>query len=165
MRFLLLIVSIVFAGCSEVSPPPRPPLPGTPRPSMSRDDGKPAPFPPNFTIVFTREYGMWQYRTCTLEINLYVNADAAELECVTTGNRHERFRTERPGFDATRLRQLAEAADLYGSNHVGEDMTPGDGTFDTLRFRPAGGGRAVVLVTSRTTASRISRRDGISSNF
>jgi len=59
-----------------------------------------------------------------------------------------KFITDRPGFDATRLRQLAEAADLYGPNNIGEDLTPTDGAFDTLRFRPVAGGRAVVLVTS-----------------
>ena len=48
----------------------------------------------------------------------------------------------------TRLRQLAQSADLYGPSHTGADLTPTDGMFDTLRFRPVGGGRAVVLVTS-----------------
>jgi hypothetical protein len=46
------------------------------------------------------------------------------------------------------LRRLAQAADLYGGDHIGEDSTPGDGAFETLRFRPVEGGCAVVLVTS-----------------
>lgn len=148
MRFLLLIMSVGLVACSDVPPPPQPPPPGMPRPSAPRDNAESALFPPNFTIIFTREYGMWKYRACTLELSLFLNTDHAAVECVTTDNRHERFSTYLPGFDSTRLRQLAQAADLYESNHVGEDVTPTDGTFETLRFCPVAGGRAVVLVTS-----------------
>lgn len=161
MRFLLLMVSVVLVACSDVSPPPQPAPPGMPRPSAPLDHAESAVFPPHFTIVFTREYGMWKYRTCTLEVSLFLNTDRAGLECVTTDNKHERFITDLPDFDATRLRQLAQAADLYGSNHIGEDVTPTDGKFETLRFRPVAGGRAVVLVTSgnRSFEEQQARRD------
>jgi hypothetical protein len=156
MRFLFWLLPLLLVACSDVSPPPQPPPPGVPRPvapgAAWRHNAESTAFPPNFTIVFTREYGMWKYRTCTIEISLFLNTDRASLECVTTDNKHEKFTGELPVFDTTRLRHLAEAADLYGSDHIGEDLTPTDGTFDTLRFRPVGGGRAVVLVTSGNTS-------------
>jgi hypothetical protein len=151
-RLLFLMLSIVLAACSKGSPPPPPPQPrpvGTIRPSAPSPNAEVGAFPEHFTIVFTREYGMWKYRTCTLEVSLFLNTDRAAIECVTTDDKHEKFSTNLRGFDETRLRQLAEAADLYTSDHVGEDLTPTDGMFDTLRFRPVSGGRAVVLVTSR----------------
>jgi hypothetical protein len=37
---------------------------------------------------------------------------------------------------------------MWTHNHIGEDITPTDGKFETLRFRPVAGGRAVVVVTS-----------------
>jgi len=135
MRLLLLMLSVMLVACSDVSPPPQPPPPGMARPSVLRENAESAVFPPNFTIIFTREYGWWKYRACTLEVSLFLNTDRASLECVTPDGKHERFSTDLPGFDATRLRQLAQAADLYGSNHIGEDVTPTDGKFETLRFR------------------------------
>lgn len=78
-----------------------------------------------------------------------MNRNHAELECEPiTGSRVKSTQDLRIA-DAFRLRRLAVAADLYGPDHIGDDSTPGDGAFDTLRFRPAAGGRAVVLVTSR----------------
>jgi hypothetical protein len=60
MRFLLLMLSVVLVACSDVSRPPQPPPPpGIPRPSAPSDNEESAVFPPNFTIVVTREYGMW----------------------------------------------------------------------------------------------------------
>ena len=161
MRFLLLMLSLVLVACSDVSRPPQPPPPGTPRPAAPRENPERAGFPSNFTIIFTRQYGYWKYRACTLEVNLYLNTDRASIECVTTDNKHERFSTDLPGFDTTRLRQLAEAADLYGANHIGEDATPTDGKLETLRFRPVAGGRTVVLVTSgnRSFEDQQARRD------
>jgi hypothetical protein len=147
-RILLLTLPFALAACSDVSAPPPPPPPGVPTDAARRNYPESTAFPPNFTIVLTREYGMWKYRAYTLEIDLFLSTYRARLECVTTEDNHEKFITDRPGFDATRLRQLAEAADLYGPNNIGEDLTPTDGAFDTLRFRPVAGGRAVVLVTS-----------------
>lgn len=128
---------------------------------MPRYTAESTAFPLNFTIIFTREYGMWKYRTCSLEVSLFLSTDRAGLECVTADNRHEKFSGELPGVDATRLRQLAQAADLYGPNHIGDDITPTDGIFETLRFRPVAGGRAVVLVTSanRSFEDQQARRD------
>ena len=57
-------------------------------------------------------------------------------------------RRELTDEEARRLRRLAEAADLFGPDHIGEDFTPMDGILETLRFRPVAGGRAAVLVTS-----------------
>jgi hypothetical protein len=92
---------------------------------------------------------MWLYRSCTLEITLLLhNVNRTELDCETTsGGRVKRARhLSLP--EAFRLRRLALSADLYGSDHIGNDLTPTDGLFETLRFRPVAGGRAVVLVTS-----------------
>jgi hypothetical protein len=92
---------------------------------------------------------MWKYRSCALRIDLWpMNRNHAELECEPiTGSRVKGTQDLRIA-DAFRLRRLVVGADLYGPDHIGDDLTPGDGAFDTLRFRPAGGGRAVVLVTS-----------------
>jgi hypothetical protein len=92
---------------------------------------------------------MWKYRSCALRIDLWpLNRNHAELECEPmTGSRVKSTQDLRIA-DAFRLRRLAVAADLYGPDHIGDDLTPGDGTFETVRLRPSGGGRAVVLVTS-----------------
>jgi hypothetical protein len=160
MRLLLLTMSVVLIACSEASPPP-PPIPGAARPPESRAIAPSAAFSPNFTIVFTREYGYWLYRTCAVEISLFLNTDRLTVECVTTTDKHKKFSRVMAPSDVTRVRELAQAADLYGSDHIGEDSTPTDGVFETLRFRPVAGGRAVVLVTSgnRSFEDNPARRD------
>jgi hypothetical protein len=91
---------------------------------------------------------MWKFRTCTLEVGVFVNANRVSLECEPTGGARVKVNQELAAEEVTRLRELVIAADLYGAEHIGEDRTPNDGIFETLRFRPTGGGRAVVLVTS-----------------
>jgi hypothetical protein len=160
MRLLLSTMSVVVIACSEASPPP-PPVPGAARPAERRAIASSTAFPANFTIVFTRQYGYWLYRTCAVEISLFLNTDRLTVECVTTTDKHEKFSRVLAPSDAARVRELAQAADLYGSDHIGEDFTPTDGRFDTLRFRPVAGGRAVVLVTSgnRSFEDQPARRD------
>jgi hypothetical protein len=148
MRYLLVLIPVLLVGCSEVSTPPQPPPPGAVRADEPRDNADSGDFPPHFTVVFTREYGMWKYRACTLEISLFLNTNRATLECDTTDSARVNSNRELVDGEATRLRRLAQAADLYGPDHIGRDLTPTDGVFETLRFRPVAGGRAVVLVTS-----------------
>jgi hypothetical protein len=83
-----------------------------------------------------------------VEVDLFLNVNRMTRECVTTDDKHEKVDRELTDREANGLRQLARAADLYGPYHIGEDLTPTDGKFETLRFRPVAGGRAVVLVTS-----------------
>lgn len=164
-RALIVAASVLTAGCSEVQAPASPPLPPSPPPPPAFQeryaDADPTQFPSHFTILFTREYGMWKYRARTLDVSLFPNANQARLLCspaerapVTTG----RALTV---DEASRLRRLAERADLYRADHIGRDTTPTDGIFDTIRFRPVAGGRAVVLVTSgnRSFANDEGRRD------
>lgn len=159
--FLLLLIPAFMVGCSEVSPPPQPPPPGAVRADEPRGGADSKEFPRHFTVVFTREYGMWKYRACMLEISLFLNTNRAALECDTAGGARMKSTQELADGDATRLRQLAQAADLYGPDHLGQDVTPTDGVFETLRFRPVAGGRAVVLVTSgnRSFVDQEARRD------
>lgn len=154
------------ASCSEAQapaalpPPPSPPPP--PRFQERYADADPTEFPSHFTIVFTREYGMWKYHACRLEVNLFLNANEARLLCYPAERAPvAAARRALTAEEAARLRRLAERADLYRADHVGRDTTPMDGTFDTIRFRPVGGGRAVVLVTSgnRSFANDEGRRD------
>jgi hypothetical protein len=119
-------------------------------------------FPPHFSLVFTREYGYSKYRRCTLEIDLFLKSTRATLECDPTGGgEYVAARRELTDDEAGRLRRLTEAADLFGPDHIGEDLTPMDGTLETLRFRPVAGGRAAVLVTSgnRSFVDQDARRD------
>lgn len=161
MRYLPLLIAFLLVGCSEVSPPPQPPPPGAVRADEPRDNADPGDFPSHFTVVFRREYGMWKYRACTLEISLFLNTNRATLECDTADGARVNAHQELADGEATRLRRLAQAADLYGPDHIGRDLTPTDGVFETLRFRPVAGGRAVVLVTSgnRSFVDHEARRD------
>ena len=88
------------------------------------------------------------YESCALEIGLFVGQNDASLTCQVTRGGRVRFAEQLSEIQAGLLRQLVEAANLYGPDHVGLDITPGDGIFETLRFQPAGGGRAAVVVTS-----------------
>lgn len=151
-------------SCSEIQAPASPPLPQPPPAPGYREhyaDADPTDFPSHFTIVFTREYGMWEYRTCALEASLYLNASQASLICYATERARVTAGRALTVDEADRLRRLAERADLYRGDHIGRDVTPTDGTFDTIRFRPIAGGRAVVLVTSgnRSFAENDARRE------
>jgi hypothetical protein len=146
MRYLFFLVPLVLAGCVEAPAPPPPPdaaQPGqAPTPAVSTT------FPSNFTVTLRRDHGMWAYRACSLEISLYPKTSRASFTCDAVEGENVRSTREMTDDEVTDLRRLAEAADLYGGDHIGEDNTPGDGAFETLRIRPVGGGRAVVLVTS-----------------
>jgi len=144
MRLFVLIAALL-SGCSEVAPPPPPQPGGVP---AAEPNTEPEGFPSLFTVTFTREYGLWKFRVCTLEIALFMNTNRASLECEPANGARVVAARELSVEQVTRLRELAKAADLYGPEHVGQDLTPGDGIFETLRIRPAGGGRAAVLVTS-----------------
>ena len=155
MRHFLVLMAAFVCGCSDVTPPPPPP------PGGVRAAEAPAGFPQNFTVMFTREYGMWRYRACTLEIGLFVDSNRASLDCEPTDGTRVNVARELAVGQVTRLRELVQAADLYGTDHIGQDGTPTDGIFETLRFRPVEGGRAAVLVTSgnKSFVNREARRD------
>lgn len=148
MRRLIVLMAFSVLACSEVAPPPQPQPPGEASAGEPRRRSEPEEFPHNFTLVFTREYGMWTFRACTLEVGLFVNASRVSLECEPTRGARVKVGQQLAAEEVTRLRELVIAADLYGAEHIGEDRTPNDGIFETLRFRPTGGGQAVVLVTS-----------------
>jgi hypothetical protein len=120
---------------------------------MQRMIAYPTDFPSHFTFVFSREYGMWKYRACTLELNLLLNANRATVRCYPAARAPVTAGRDLTVEEAGRVRRLAGRADLYGADHIGVDITPTDGTFDTIRFRPVAGGRAVVLITLATEAS------------
>jgi hypothetical protein len=145
MRCLFVLLALVLTGCADVTPPPAPGGPGTKAPSVVQD---PPRFPENFNVIFTREYGMWKYETCVLQIELSVDSNQVSLVCRLTKGGDVSFVEQLSPIRAGLLRELVESADLYGPDHAGQDSTPGDGIFETLRLQPAGGGRAAVVVTS-----------------
>ena len=99
-------------------------------------------------MTLVREHGSWEYRACSLEISLFPDTSRVTFECDPADGARVHSTSVVADEDVNDLRRLAEAADLYGRDHIGEDITPTDGAFETLRFRPIEGGRAVVLVTS-----------------
>ena len=145
MRYLFVLIAAVLSGCSNVTPPPAPGGPGTVIASELMD---PPRFPEHFTVFFTREYGMWKYESCALEIRLFVDTNSGSLDCQVTGGGRVTFAEQLSEIQAGLLRELVETADLFGPDHAGDDNTPGDGIFETLRFQPAAGGRAAVVVIS-----------------
>lgn len=147
-RCVLAVTLLSLVGCSDT--PALPPPAAVDRPAQHASAPPPGAnaFPPYFTIILTREYGMWKYRSCSLDVNLFPRDTPAKLVCETLDGSAWRSTRTLDARNADRVRQLAKAADLYGAGHVGRDLTPTDGVFETLRFRPASGGRAVVLVTS-----------------
>ena len=161
---LVLIAGVLTGGCSQAQPPASPRLPPPPPAPAYREqfaDADTTGFPTHFTIVFTREYGMWKYRACTLEVSLFLNRNQARLVCSANDRAPATAGRDVTVDEAAQLRRLAKRADLYGADHIGRDLTPTDGTFDMIRFRPLAGGRAVVLVTSgnRSFADDEARRD------
>jgi hypothetical protein len=108
----------------------------------------PDEFPEQFTLVVTREYGMWKFEWCRFELNINSWSPRAQLSCERTGG--GRIAAERPleRDQSARIVQLARASNLYGTAHIGADLTAGDGTFESLRVSPAAGGPAAVLVTT-----------------
>lgn len=148
MRLLHVLTAVLLMGCSGAlrpAPPSTDAAPSAEAPANAAGEV----FPSHFTIVRTREFGYWRYRSCTLSINLFMNVNQATLECQPTNEGSpKRASQELSGGVVTRLRQLAHAADFYGPEHIGQDLTATDGRLETLRFRPVAGGRAVVLVTS-----------------
>jgi len=161
-RALFIGTSVLIGGCSEAqAPPPPQPPPPTPAYREQYADAYPTDFPSRFTIVFSREYGMWTYKACTLTVDLSSNDNRAEVFCYPAERAPVTARRNLTVDEAARLRRLAERADLYRADHIGVDISPTDGNFDTIRVRPILGGRAVVLVTSgnRSFADDEARRD------
>lgn len=91
---------------------------------------------------------MWKFRACTLEIRLLVNTNHVSLDCEPIKGARVKATQELAAERVRQLQELVRTADLYGADHIGMDHTPNDGIFASLRLSPAGGGRAVVLVTS-----------------
>jgi hypothetical protein len=147
MRQLLLFVAAFTLACSEVPRAPHPPRAGARALDEWRASAQ-AEHTGHFTLVFTREYGMWKFRACRLEIGVFVKRTRAVLECEPLEGPPVHVTRDLADEQRIHLRELVESADLYGANHIGRDSTPGDGVFETIRIRPAGGGRAAVLVTS-----------------
>jgi hypothetical protein len=142
----ILLIPVLLAGCLDVPSPP-PPL------NAAQTGQAPAiaastTLPSHFAMILKRDHGMWTYRACSLEITLFLNASRASFDCDAGEGGRVQAAREMTHDEVTGLRRLAQAADLYGGDHLGEDFTPGDGSFETLRVRPVEGGRAVVLVTS-----------------
>ena len=144
-RCLLLLIPLLVAACTDVPPPPPPPH--AVQSEKPREVVESTAFPSIFRMTLTREHGHWKYRTCSVDLLLSPETGRATFECNGTHGRAGSKRDVSEG-EAGNLRRLAQDANLYGGGTIGEDLTPADGVFETLRFRPGEGGRAVVLVTS-----------------
>jgi hypothetical protein len=144
------VLAALLAGCSKVSPPDPPAGPSATAPIVMASAPVPQAFPGTFWLSLTREYGYWKFQYCRLELTAFKPSATASLECAQTDGSVIRTHQQVSEDETARLRQLVKTSDLYGSGtgHIGDDATPGDGIFETLKVRPPGGGRAVVLVTS-----------------
>ena len=130
----ILLIPVLLAGCLDVPSPP-PPL------NAAQTGQAPAiaastTLPSHFAMILKRDHGMWTYRACSLEITLFLNASRASFDCDAGEGGRVQAAREMTHDEVTGLRRLAQAADLYGGDHLGEDFTPGDGSFETLRVRP-----------------------------
>src|SRR5918993_552484 len=134
MYCLFVLAVSAASGCADIAPPPAPGGPGT---MTAAEDRNPPGFPEHFRILLTREYGMWKYDTCTLEVGLFFDTNEASLVCQSTKGGRARFAEQMSPIQAELLRDLVQASDLFGPNHAGVDATPGDGVFETLRFQSA----------------------------
>ncbi len=145
MRLLFLLIPALLAGCLEM---PTPPPPHAAQKGQAPAIATSTTFPSHFVMTLRRDHGYWTYRSCSLEISLFLNISQASFRCDTAEGGSVHSTREMTDDEVTGLRRLAQAADLYGGDHIGVDNTSEDGAFETLRVRPVEGGRAVVLVTS-----------------
>lgn len=167
-RTTVAVTAALLIGCAQepaVPPAPQPwtaaPPPGSPPP---RFVDPPERFPDYFTLVLTREYGMWSLEWCRFEVNIHERQANAALSCKETGGRLISAARSVEPDERRRLTALAHASDLFGPGHTGGDLTGTDGVFEALRVLPAGGGPAAVLVTSwnRTFVDEGPRHDLLS---
>ena len=151
-RAVVFATSVLTAGCSPAevpTPPPTPqPPPSQPTYREAYADAQPTGFPSHFAIDFTREYGNWEYRSCALKVRLYLRESRIDLACCPAERAPKHAGRILTADESGQLQRLAERAELCAPGHIGLDLTATDGIFDTIRFRPIAGGRAVVLVTS-----------------
>lgn len=159
MRTIVLVIVGLSLACSDVAPPPPPPTPN----STPEAQAGPVPrdLPARFTLTLDREYGYWKFRRCRLSVVVFEGKGTAQAFCERADGSRSEGRRELAPDETARLVSLARGADLYGASHTGEDSTPNDGVFETLRVRNNENARTVVLVTSgnRTFDEHASRRD------
>lgn len=148
MRYTAFLLAALVAGCSEVRPPSPPAGPGISAQPPSPPDVTTWPADLTISLTVTREYGLSIFTFCRLEVLVFEDNGRAALECQRTDGTAKRQQVGISRDDAIEIRELVRASDLYSGGHVGKDWTSGDGTVESLKVRPGGGGPAVVLVTS-----------------
>jgi hypothetical protein len=148
VAYVAIVLFPVLAGLRKASPPPEAPDPSKPMTVTRRGQPDTMKLPDRFVISLHKQYGYWKYRYCRLDIEVDRTKASATVECETLDGKRSRSSAELAAGTRTALVGLARASDLYGGDHVGHDFSPTDATFETLKIRPYGGGRAVVIVTS-----------------
>ena len=147
-RAILLVLALSIA-CSAGPLPTPPPGPGVPRPDARRTRSvDPVVFPEAFSLSLTQEFGYAPMRYCTLEVAIYQPFPRVALECLHQNGVVTRAGRDLRAEESEQMFKFASGADLFQGGHSGEDLTPGDGTLETLKVRAGETGRAVVLITS-----------------
>ena len=147
-RAILLVLALSIA-CSAGPLPTPPPGPGVPRPDARRTRSvDPVVFPEAFSLSLTQEFGYAPMRYCTLEVAIYQPVPRVALECLHQNGVVTRAGRDLRAEESEQIFKFASGADLFQGGHSGEDLTPGDGTLETLKVRAGETGRAVVLITS-----------------
>ena len=149
LNLLVLTIAALSIACSAGPLPTPPPGPGVPRPDTRQTRSvDPVVFPEAFSLSLTQEFGYAPMRCCTLEVAIYKPFPRVALECLHQNGVVTRAGRDLRAEESEQIFKFASGADLFQGGHSGEDLTPGDGTLETLKARAGETGRAVVLITS-----------------
>jgi hypothetical protein len=147
-NLLVLTIAALSIACTDGPLLTPPPGPGVPRPDTRQARSvDPVVFPETFSLSLRQEFGYAPMRYCTLEVAIYQPSRVA-LECLHQNGVVTRAGRDLRAEESEQIFKFASGADLFQGGHSGEDLTPGDGTLETLKVRAAETARAVVLITS-----------------